>query len=726
MRVSILVFFISVLVAVAFIVIGLNATTNTATAAGSPRVTLSISPTRTSHNIARDHTVGQINLRSGGDERYFNLAWNTENVNDSTCKSTGFDHTKARNGRKNLSWNQLTPPRSGDSKTFIMTCTGTNGETVSDSITLTMSDLDPFVALEWVVFRPAPFGQTSEHWTSWEKRWSTGNVTIKAASRVRGAQWEELYIRWRAYGADNCTGSISGNTDKSGTSFDTGGKTVGRGYVFPITGNGEWREYTITCTSPSGDTATDSFIVTGSTDNGWHGPRGPVNHPGTSAYSTTVAEEPQDGPSGTDSAPTPTATLERKHKGVWGTGDLTISGTERVDLRWKSTDTIRCSGSGPGFSTGDKTSGNDWFIDEPTVGNSSTYGVVCLGSDGTSAEDSITITNQPTAPGALEIPVPTATLEVKQGEFLYSGNLTIESDEQVELVWSSTNADSCFGSGPGFSASDPSGTDNDITEPTPGNSSTYTITCAGPGGIAMAALTITIGEAVSIPTLEKSPPTVSMMVAVYVGSNYLQDWGTEDISILPGEQVALLWQSTDATNCSTSNGFTIPADEVTYGIDWYVTEPATGNSTTYTATCTGPGGTTTDSITVTATAIPNFFGIDTNSIESSAPPPRVLMKVATYQGANYLQYWGTEDITIMPGNQVALSWQSADATNCSAGDNSFTVPPDKITFGYDWYVIEPRPGSSRTYTIICTGSGGTAMDSITVTNLALTIPTIGY
>ena len=84
---------------------------------------------------------------------------------------------------------------------------------------------------------------------------------------------------------------------------------------------------------------------------------------------------------------------------------------------------------------------------------------------------------------------------------------------------------------------------------------------------------------------------------------------------------------------------------------------------------------------------------------------------------------GTVDVTIMPGDQVALSWQSADATSCSANGN-FVIPPDKTAFGYDLYVIEPGPGSSTTYTVTCNGYyGSTASDSIAVTNLDLAIPT---
>ena len=169
MRISISVFLISTFVAITFMVIGLM-TANTAAAQGAPSVTLGFSPTNNSFSIARDHTIGKINLRKGGNERYFDLIWETKNV--TSCESEGFDYTKARKGsklpRNRLTWNQINQP-TGTTKTYTMNCTGPGG-TASDDITLTVSDEYPFVVLEWVVFRPAPYGKTSEHWSSWGRR----------------------------------------------------------------------------------------------------------------------------------------------------------------------------------------------------------------------------------------------------------------------------------------------------------------------------------------------------------------------------------------------------------------------------------------------------------------------------------------------------------------------------------------------------------------------------
>ena len=198
-----------------------------------------------------------------------------------------------------------------------------------------------------------------------------------------------------------------------------------------------------------------------------------------------------------------------------------------------------------------------------------------------------------------------------------------------------------------------------------------------------------------------------MRSAVYKNGNYIKNWSDdESLTIAGGNNVALSWVSTNATACTASGGFTVPASDIASGRDWEVTEPTPGNSTTYTITCTSEGGSAEASVTVT-----------TSTISSESVNPAVYMWAAVYQGRNYLKSWGMEDITIMPGNQVALYWQTDSVTSCSASDG-FTVGPNAIARGVDWYVTEPTSGSRTTYTLTCTGGVGIpATDSITVTSL---------
>ena len=72
------------------------------------------------------------------------------------------------------------------------------------------------------------------------------------------------------------------------------------------------------------------------------------------------------------------------------------------------------------------------------------------------------------------------------------GNALINVGEEVSLRWSGTNINSCTGRGDGFDTSSASGTDSDITEPTVGNSITYTVSCTGSGGTAADSLTIDV------------------------------------------------------------------------------------------------------------------------------------------------------------------------------------------------------------------------------------------
>lgn len=73
--------------------------------------------------------------------------------------------------------------------------------------------------------------------------------------------------------------------------------------------------------------------------------------------------------------------------------------------------------------------------------------------------------------------------------------------------------------------------------------------------------------------------------------------------------------------------------------------------------------------------------------------------------------WVDGPITINPTDDLDLRWQSSNVTSCSG--NNFTVPSNAVD-GTQVYVTNPPAGTSRTYTIICTGSNGSANDSVVV------------
>jgi len=212
------------------------------------------------------------------------------------------------------------------------------------------------------------------------------------------------------------------------------------------------------------------------------------------------------------------------------------------------------------------------------------------------------------------------------------------------LTWSSTNATSCV--------IEPDVGDVATTGSTtvsPSETTTYTITATGPGGTAIASVTV----AIAAPTVEISadPEIINL-----------------------GESATLSWSSTNATSCVIEPG--IGSVDVSGSIAVSLTTP-----TTYTITATGPGGTTTDSVTVTVTF----------------PQPTVSISA--------------DPATIQIGGSSTLTWSSTNATSCVIEPDVGDVATSGST--------TVSPSETTTYTITATGPGGTSTASFTV---AVTYP----
>jgi hypothetical protein len=211
------------------------------------------------------------------------------------------------------------------------------------------------------------------------------------------------------------------------------------------------------------------------------------------------------------------------------------------------------------------------------------------------------------------------------------------------LSWTSVNATSCSGTGKGFSPTGPSGS----AVVSPKITTLYGVTCAGPGGSSSQSVTLMV---TTTPTLATGM-TVAATVAVHpipiptpgtpaIGSEAagsqgivvggpasngytwwqvafdddLTGWipqgnvaavspttlvfGANPRLIASGASSTLSWSSTNATACS-GTGFS-PT-----GVSGFVSvSPAV--STTYSVTCTGNGGSTTESAAVVANPLPTF------------------------------------------------------------------------------------------------------------------------
>lgn len=148
----------------------------------------------------------------------------------------------------------------------------------------------------------------------------------------------------------------------------------------------------------------------------------------------------------------------------------------------------------------------------------------------------------------------------------------IPFNSAATLTWTSTNATSCTVNPGGFTGISSRGT-------TTGNLTTttaYSIQCTGSGGTTNPAdsVTVTVGVA--------TPPTVTLNATSPVNFG-----ATSDVN----------WSSTDTTSCDITG----PGGGTGLGTSGSFTSPALTTDTTYSATCTGSGGSDTKSTTVTVT-----------------------------------------------------------------------------------------------------------------------------
>ncbi len=168
-----------------------------------------------------------------------------------------------------------------------------------------------------------------------------------------------------------------------------------------------------------------------------------------------------------------------------------------------------------------------------------------------------------------------------------------------------------------------------------------------------------------------NPPALAPTVDIKANSS------DGPITIAYNSAATLTWTSANATSCFASGAWS--------GSKSVNGSEATGNLTgsmTYAITCTGQGGSATDSVTI--------------NVNSAAPT--VDLKVNGYDGT----------ITIPYNTSVILSWTSTNSTVCTASDS--------------WSGTKSLNGSEGTgnllsnvtYTITCTGQGGSASDTVYV------------
>ncbi|MDW7773305.1 MAG: putative Ig domain-containing protein [Desulfobulbaceae bacterium] len=308
---------------------------------------------------------------------------------------------------------------------------------------------------------------------------------------------------------------------------------------------------------------------------------------------------------------------------------LTINEGESTQLTWVYANATSCiinQGIGEVELGGERTV-------SPTI--TTTYTMTATGPGGT-ATDQVTITVIPTNPP------PTLNLSVSDS-FIVRGEPTI-------LAWEGSYADSVVIS-PEVGVVPVSGT----ATVTPEVTTTYTATATGPGGATTAKITVMV-----VPP----SPTVNLTAV--------------PLSIMADESATLSWTSSDADTVRFDQGIGSAPLEGSLTVSPIET-------TTYTLTATGPGGSTTKSVTLTV----------------SYPEPVVSFSATP--------------LSITMGETVTLIWTTTDADSVVIEPGIGTVMPNSS--------ITVAPTETTTYTISATGPGGTANSTATVT-VIYPVPTV--
>lgn len=211
-------------------------------------------------------------------------------------------------------------------------------------------------------------------------------------------------------------------------------------------------------------------------------------------------------------------------------------------------------------------------------------------------------------------------------------------------------------------------------------------------------------------------PTPTLAPTVNLTSNRTQ--------VNRGETVILSWTSTRATECHplagagfTTNGLTSGSDQV-YPLD---------GTTTFSIECTGPGGNARSAVTVYVTAAPTPtptrtpyptptrtpYPTPTRTPYPTPTPTPILPPTASISA---------DRTQVTNGASVILSWSSTRATSCQALAGS-GFETHGLTSGFD----QSFPlYNTTTFTVGCSGSGGSTLASVTVsvTNYPTPTPTI--
>jgi hypothetical protein len=531
---------------------------------------------------------------------------------------------------------------------------------------------------------------------------------------------EATSLKWATSGASACT--ATGGTGTDGWTGDEGAFSAGAS-TGPIGIAGNYK-YTLTCSGPGGTgqpssvfvnvvaaaaapatiltfTTTPSLVQAGQaaslawTTSGasacmasggtgsWPGSvgtsstgtsTGPLGTPGNYTYTLTCTGAGGPGTPAsvivnvTNASPTAASvSMFTATPGSVQTGQTTV-------LAWTSNNAATCVAGGgtgsDGWGGAVPLSSTGVSTGPLSPAGNYTYSLTCSGPDGSAGPTLVAVTVSTPPAAAARILSFSATPS------------TLQAGLSTSLSWASSGATACIGSGGTGSdgwigAQAPSSGGTSTGPIATANSYTYTLTCTGPGGDSAP-----ISVAVNV--MSAPPPAAT-----------ITSFAASPTTLLPGQSSTFTWSSGTATGCGASGGS---------GTDnWTGALPAASSGMTigplnvpgiytYTLTCTGPGG--------------------------DSAPSSVTLNVSSSPAVPTINSFTASPAAVQVGGSSSLAWSSNGATSCAAGGG---------TGGDGWSGVQPTssanvpvgplsaPGTV-TYTLSCTGAGGTsAVSSVSVT-----------
>lgn len=331
--------------------------------------------------------------------------------------------------------------RIDESLTYTLTCSNAGGET-SQSVTIAVAEPEPEPVAE------------------------AGPGLELTVDREQIEAGQQIRLRWASVDAARCHGS------GEGTGWWQGSK--------PLKGARDYRPeealtYTLTCSNAKGETSRSVSVAMAAQPE-------PAPEP-------APVPEPEPLPE-----PEPELPVVVGPDIQFSVDSTSIQAGETVRLRWSAPEANRCQGSGEGTGWWDgrkPTSGIRDYQPESSV----IYTLACRNGEGETVQQ-IAVAVAQRAPVPEPEPEPEEEVPAAEPTVALVANPTvIGTGESTTLRWNSTHASSCSANGAWSGQRAPNG---EIKVGPLQNKATFSLTCAGDGGNAMAMISVAVNDSIKL------------------------------------------------------------------------------------------------------------------------------------------------------------------------------------------------------------------------------------